>query len=108
MGISLSAIGRWVRAERGPVAAASENNPVLNLNGQSELLRLRKENEQLQMERDILKKAAVDSMGQLGLEVRYPKRFKVTTDSDHSEAISANKLNREFDEAKPVSTNFIT
>jgi len=40
-------------------------------------------------------------MDQLGLEVRYPKRFKVTTDSDHSEAISPNKLNREFDVAEP-------
>ena len=57
LGISLSAIGRWVRAERGPVKAVSEQQSALNLSGQSELLRLRKENEQLQMERDILKKA---------------------------------------------------
>ena len=33
----------------------------------------------------------------LGLEVRYPKRFKVTTDSHHQAAISPNLLNREFD-----------
>lgn len=38
---------------------------------------------------------------ELGLEVRYPKRFKVTTDSDHSEAISPNTLNRQFDVAEP-------
>jgi len=32
---------------------------------------------------------------------RYPKRFKVTTDSDHNEAISLNKLNRQFAVTKP-------
>ena len=40
-------------------------------------------------------------MVQLGLEVRYPKRFKVTTDSDHRETISPNTLNRQFDVARP-------
>lgn len=59
LGISLSAMGRWVRAERGPVTPVFKNKSVLNLNAQAELLRLRQENEQLQMERDILKKAAV-------------------------------------------------
>ena len=38
---------------------------------------------------------------QLGLEVRYPKRFKVTTDSQHSEVISPNKLNRQFEVTEP-------
>ena len=33
-------------------------------------------------------------MKKLGLKPRYPKRFKVTTDSDHNEAISPNLLNR--------------
>ncbi|NYT46944.1 MAG: transposase [Candidatus Methanofishera endochildressiae] len=57
LGVSLSAIRRWVRAER--------NNPLGNpkatpsLSGQTELVRLRKEVEQLRMEREILKKAAV-------------------------------------------------
>jgi transposase len=60
LGISLSALGRWVRAERGPAASVSaEKKSVLNLTDQTELLRLRKENEQLRMEREILKKAAV-------------------------------------------------
>ena len=59
LGISLSAIGRWVRAERGPVTATSETSSVLNLSGQAELRRLREENDQLRMEREILKKAAV-------------------------------------------------
>ena len=35
-------------------------------------------------------------MKKLGLKARYPKRFKVTTDSDHNEAISPNLLNRQF------------
>ncbi len=40
-------------------------------------------------------------MSKLGLQVRYPKRFKVTTDSNHNEAISPNLLNREFDVVAP-------
>jgi len=40
-------------------------------------------------------------MNQLGLEVRFPKRFKVMTDSDHREAISPSKLNRYFDVFEP-------
>jgi len=59
LGISLSAMGRWVRAERSPVTPVSKNKSVLNLSAPAEWLRLRQENEQLQMERDILKKAAV-------------------------------------------------
>jgi len=59
LGISLSAIGRWSRAERGPTTPSITNTAALNLTGQAELLRLRKENEQLRMEREILKKAAV-------------------------------------------------
>jgi transposase len=56
---SLSAIGRWVRAERGSAPATTEASSVLNLSGQAELRRLREENDQLRMEREILKKAAV-------------------------------------------------
>ena len=37
----------------------------------------------------------------LGLKPRYPKRFKVTTDSDHNEAVSPNLLNRKFDVTEP-------
>jgi transposase len=57
LGISLSAIGRWSRAERGATAPSITNTAALNLTGQAELLRLRKENEQLRMEREILKMA---------------------------------------------------
>ena len=59
LGVSLSAIGRWVRAERGPAIESKIKNSQLNLSGQTELIRLRKENEELRMEREILKKAAV-------------------------------------------------
>jgi len=35
-------------------------------------------------------------MSELGLKVRYPKKFKVTTDSGHNDAISPNKLDRQL------------
>jgi transposase InsO family protein len=41
------------------------------------------------------------AMARLGLQARYPKRFKVTTDSRHGEAISPNRLDRQFDVAAP-------
>jgi transposase len=56
LGVSLSAIGHWVRAERG---LTIETKSTPSLSGQAELVRLRKEVEQLRMEREILKKAAV-------------------------------------------------
>jgi transposase len=59
LGISLSAIGRWVRAEKEPTTTSATKKKVLNLTDQDELTRLRKEVEQLRMEREILKKAAV-------------------------------------------------
>ena len=40
-------------------------------------------------------------MKKLGLKPRYPKRFQVTTDSDHNETIAPNLLNRQFDVAAP-------
>ena len=59
LGISLTALGRWVRAEKEPTTASATKKKVLNLTDQDELSRLRKEVEQLRMEREILKKAAV-------------------------------------------------
>ena len=59
LGISLSALGRWVRAERGSVSDSETKKVVLNLADQAELVRLRREIEQLRMEREIIKKAAV-------------------------------------------------
>ncbi|NOT84258.1 MAG: transposase [Methylococcaceae bacterium] len=46
LGISLSAIGRWVRAERVTAAVSTAKKAVLPLNDQVELVRLRKENTQ--------------------------------------------------------------
>ena len=59
MGVSSSALGRWVRAERGSSNSAPTQKKVFNLLEQDELTRLRKEVAQLRMEREILKKAAV-------------------------------------------------
>lgn len=60
LGISQSALGRWVRAERKPTSVElTAKVACLNLADHGELIRLRKENEQLRMEREILKKAAV-------------------------------------------------
>ena len=39
LGVSLSAIGRWVRAERGTVPAATVKKTVLPLSDQAELVR---------------------------------------------------------------------
>lgn len=60
LGVSLSAMRRWVRAERPPAKDEPLSKKAeLNLAHQDELVRLRKENERLRMEREILKKAAV-------------------------------------------------
>jgi putative transposase len=56
-----------------------------------------------------LKKEGIDAgrykvrriMTKLGLSVRYPNRFKVTTDSHHNEAISPNKWDRQFTVTAP-------
>lgn len=58
---------------------------------------------------DALGKAGIKSgyyqvrhlMARLGLKARYPKRFKVTTNSNHNEAISANSLDRKFNVVAP-------
>ena len=66
LGVSLSALGRWVRAERGPGVGSAGQKPTLNLAGQDELAQLRKENERLRMEREILKKAVAFFAKDLG------------------------------------------
>lgn len=68
LGISLSALRRWVRAEGKPLTTESATKkPGLNLADQDELIRLRKENEQLRLEREILKKAVF-----FAKEAEYP------------------------------------
>jgi transposase len=59
LGISLRAIGRWSRAERELASPSGTKAASLNLADQTELLRLRKEIEQLRMELEIIKKTAV-------------------------------------------------
>lgn len=66
LGVSLSALRRWVRAERGGGGTDGGQETALNLAGQQELARLRKENERLRMEREILKKAAAFFAKELG------------------------------------------
>ena len=51
--VSLSAIGRWVRAERGTFTTSSEKKSILNLRDQSEIIQLHKENKRLRMEPEI-------------------------------------------------------
>src|SRR5687767_7569343 len=43
-------------------------------------------------------------MEKLKLKVRYPKRFKITTDSNHQLEVAPNTLNRQF---KPTSPNTV-
>lgn len=66
LGVSLSALRRWVRAERGGGGAGGGQKAALSLAGRRELARLRKENERLRMEREILKKAAASFAKELG------------------------------------------
>ena len=60
LGVSASALRKWVRAEKGgsPELSKGLSGKSLNLLEHEELLRLRKENTKLRMEREILKKAA--------------------------------------------------
>lgn len=59
-GVSLSAMRRWVRAVWPPVKDdALSKKAGVNLANQDELVRLRKVNERLRIEYEILKKAAV-------------------------------------------------
>jgi len=66
LGISLSAIGCWSRAERGTTNPTSTKTATMNLADRAELIRLRKEIEQLRMEREIIKKAAVFFAKEIG------------------------------------------
>lgn len=57
--VSLSAITRWVRAEMHTDSKPGSKQSTLNISERAELEALRKENNRLKMERDILKKATV-------------------------------------------------
>ena len=59
LGVSASALRRWVAAEKSQTLKKdSSTKSSLNLTDHDELLKLRKENARLKMEREILKKAA--------------------------------------------------
>ena len=59
LGISVSALKKWVNAEEGHIKDNDNlSNTQLSLSEREELLRLRKENSRLKMEREILKKAS--------------------------------------------------
>lgn len=57
LGVSASALRKWVNMEKSSDKVRSASGQ-LNLSEHEELLRLRKENIKLKMEREILKKAA--------------------------------------------------
>jgi transposase len=59
LGVSVSALRKWVNAEKGATKSNDNKSSVkLSLSEHEELLRLRKENIRLKMEREILKKAS--------------------------------------------------
>jgi transposase len=60
LGVSMSALRKWVRAEQNkePMLDRTKKQGI-TLSEHEELVRLRKENAKLKMEREILKKAAV-------------------------------------------------
>lgn len=58
LGVSVSALRKWVKMEKGSSKKESPSCTQLSLSEHEELLRLRKENIKLKMEREILKKAA--------------------------------------------------
>lgn len=59
LGVSVSALRKWVNAEKGNTQENKDlSSTKLSLREHEELLRLRKENVRLKMEREILKKAS--------------------------------------------------
>jgi transposase len=70
LGINVSVLGRWKREiETGNVTIASRSTQRKD-NVQAELVRLRKENQRLRMEREILKKAAAFFASESGCGIK--------------------------------------
>ncbi len=101
MQVSTSAYYAWRKVSDDPVKTRAREQLEAKV---CELFELNKKVYGARRMSDALKKAGINAgrykagglMVRLGLEVRYPKRFKVTTDSDHNESISPNKLDRKF------------
>jgi transposase len=56
LGIAESSLSRWVRESKGPITAKRQGD--LSVDERQELVQLRRQVKQLEMERDFLKKAA--------------------------------------------------
>ena len=106
MEVSKSAYYAWTKIPK--LTHKAIENEKLN----SKTVQLFKENKFVFGSRRLsyeLKKAGYDVgryqtrtlMKKLALQVRYPKKFKVTTDSNHKESISTNILDRNFDAKAP-------
>ncbi len=106
MQVSTSAYYAWIKQPETPNKVEQEKTLETKV---SELFYAYKQAYGSRRLSDALKKAGFTvgrykvrrMMADLGLSARYPKRFKATTDSDHNEAISPNKLDRQFDVAAP-------
>jgi transposase InsO family protein len=48
------------------------------------------------------------AMARLGLQARHPRRFRAATDSRHREAVSPNRLDRQFGVAAPIKPGLPT
>lgn len=58
IGVGEQLLGRWVRQAREAAAGGEDNGAVLDADERAELERLRKENAELRLDRQFLKKAA--------------------------------------------------
>jgi transposase len=70
LGISVSVLGRWKRELEAGSGSISSRSAQRNDNVQAELVKLRKENQRLRMEREILKKAAAFFASELGCGIK--------------------------------------
>jgi transposase len=79
LGISAKSVGEWVR-----LASESESAGGVSEDEGAELKRLRKENSELRMEKEILRKATVDSIGECNIINLLPTEGDVANGSDRT------------------------